>query len=560
MNVVTRRILLQLALIGFFVFGSLVGNARAITSEDLGEWIAVSFATAMTSTLAIDLVWLIQVRRNEGRPLRVSGATASSMLVGAVFAVTQFLSMRAFDLAGDRDPLLAAVSSVVTITIIGVAISRFLSGRYFEEQRRNRLLDEGIAVSLVREDVSDIVHRMQVALGTDIDDALAPARRGIEERLADQERALNQDEWASIAQELRVAARETVRPLSQQLWSSTAGRASPIGGTQVLRNIVTQQPLRPVPLALILIVTGFASTITLYGWGLGLTVVGLSVALIFIILGIANAALDRWPAHHAGIFIAGALVLQLGAFLNFPLREWQQVQPYTWVEAIAAIAIGLVLIVLTSGAGSLRSYRDDVARTFQADIDRELIESIAASRQVAQLARESARILHGTVQTRLIACAVSIERASETQDVDAFQTALREAHDVLTEPARHETPDQTILAHEVQRKVSLWSGLCAIDVDIAPGLGEIGGRSARDVGRVVEEGLSNAIRHGAATAIQVRITGTDADVLVEIDDNGFGPQRGPRGLGSSLLDSVSSAWALTALPIGARLHVTVNAH
>ena len=560
MNVATKRILLQLALIGFFVFGSLVGNARAITSEDLGAWIAVSLITALTSTLTIDLVWLVQFRRNEGRPLRAEEATAISFLVGVTFAVTQYLGSSSFDLVGDREPFIAAVSSVVTITIIGVAISRFLSGRYFEEQRRNRLLDEGIAVSLVREDVADILQRMQVALGTDIDDTLAPARRGIEERLADQERALNQDEWASIALELRAAARDTVRPLSQRLWSSTAGRAVPIGATQVLRNIVTRQPFRPLALALILIVTGFASNITLYGWGLGLIVVGLSVALIYIILGIANAAMDRWPAHHAAIFIAGALVLQLGALLNFPLREWQQVQPYTWAEAIAAILIGLVLIVLTSGAGSLRSYRDDVARTFQAEIDRELIESIAASRQVAQLARESARILHGTVQTRLVACAVAIERASETRDVEAFQAALREAHDVLTEPARQESQDLSTLSDEVQRKVSLWSGLCAIDVDVDPRIGELGGRTARDVGRVVEEGLSNAIRHGAATAIGVRIEGSDAGVRIDIEDNGIGPQRGPRGLGSDLLDSVSNAWQLTALPRGARLHVTVNAY
>ena len=206
----------------------------------------------------------------------------------------------------------------------------------------------------------------------------------------------------------------------------------------------------------------------------------------------------------------------------------------------------------------MRTYRDDVARTFQAGIDRELIESIAASRQVAQLARESARILHGTVQTRLIACAVAIERASETRDVEAFQAALREAHDVLTEPARHEALDEAMLGDEVQRKVSLWSGLCAIDVDIAPGLGHIGGRMARDVGRVVEEGLSNAIRHGAATAIHVRITGTAAEVLVEIDDNGVGPQRGQRGLGSSLLDSVSDAWELTAQTSGARLRVQLS--
>ena len=555
MTVVTRQVLLQLALLGFFFLGSLVGNAQVITSEDLGKWIVVSVMTAVTSTLTIDIAWLVWNRVNVGRPLQVPSAIGFSALVGGVFAVTQFLLIQLLGLTGELDPVTAAVSSVVTITIVGVAVASFVNGDRREKERRRRLLEEGIAVSMVRDDVSDIVHSMQVALGTDIDDALASARRGIEERLADQERALNQDEWASIAQELRAAAHNTVRPLSRELWSSTAGQLAPISISEVLRNIITKQPFRPVPLALILIVSGFASSITMFGWGVGLAVVGLGITLIFIVLGIANAAMDRWPAHHAAIFIAGALSLQIWALLNFPLRAWQQAPPYTWGEAIAAFIFGLLFILLTSGAGSVRTYRDDVARTFQAGIDRELIESIAASRQVAQLARESARILHGTVQTRLVACAVAIERASETRDVEAFQDALREAHDVLTEPARHEAPDATTLDDEVQRKVSLWSGLCAIDVQIDPSLRAASGRMARDAGRVVEEGLSNAIRHGAATAIHVRITGTDADLLIEIDDNGIGPQRGPRGLGSSLLDSVSGSWQLTARSPGARLLV-----
>ena len=555
MNAVTRQVLLQLALFGFFLLGSLVGNARVVTAENLGGWVAVSVLTGVASTLTIDIAWQVWTRRNAGRPLRVTSAVGVSALVGGVFSVTQIGLAQILGLGAERDPLTAAVSSIITITIVGVAVASFINGDRREKERRRRLLEEGIAVSMVREDVTDIVQRMQVALGTNIDDALAPARRGIEERLADQERALNQDEWASIATELRAAAQNTVRPLSRELWFRTAGQLAPVSVSEVLRNIITKQPFRPLPLALILIVTGFATSITLYGWGVGLVVVGLGVALVFIILGIANAAMDRWPAHHAVVFIGGALVLEAGTLINFPLRDWQQAQPYTWGEAIAAIIFGLVFILLTSGAGSLRTHRDDVARTFRSGIDRELIESMAASRQVAQLARESARILHGSVQTRLIACAVAIERASETRDVDAFQEALREAHDVLTEPARHEAPDEATLDDEVQRKVSLWSGLCAIDVDIAPSLRHIGGRTARDVGRVVEEGLSNAIRHGSATSIHVRIARSDSSVSVEIDDNGRGPQHGSPGLGSSLLDSVSPAWQLSARPVGARLRV-----
>jgi len=90
------------------------------------------------------------------------------------------------------------------------------------------------------------------------------------------------------------------------------------------------------------------------------------------------------------------------------------------------------------------------------------------------------------------------------------------------------------------------------------------GRLARDVGRVVEEGLSNAIRHGGAKQIEVRVTGGQpgsafgADgVVVVIEDNGNGPGGGEPGLGSSLLDSVSQTWELEATGSGARLSVVM---
>ena len=305
-------------------------------------------------------------------------------------------------------------------------------------------------------------------------------------------------------------------------------------------------------------IANFANAIAVFGWLVGLALLASGVTAIFVITGIANAAMRKRPARHAVIFIIAALALQLGGLLSFPLREWAGIAPYTWAEYFVGVIVGLFVILLTSGVGSLRTYRDDVARTFQSDIDRERVESVAASRQVAQLARESARVLHGTVQTRLIACAVAIEHAADTSDVEAFQSALHEAHAVLTEPTRSGAPTDLTLEEEVARKISLWAGLCAIDVTIAPHLCDVSGRLARDVGRVVEEGLSNAVRHGAASQIAVSVQPSDVGVDVVIEDDGTGPSNVTPGLGSALLDGVSDQWALTRGTTGARLQVNLR--
>ena len=557
MNAATRRILIQFALLGAFFIGSIGASFTVVTIDSLNAWVYVSAITAVATTLTFDAAWSLWKRTTGGRTLSTRGTVAFSAGIGTAYAIARMLSIQAFGLTPENDALVSFTSSVLTISLIGAALSALITGRRLEEERRRRLLDEGIAVATARQDVIEIAQRMHMTLETDIDTVLAPARRSIEECLADQERLLSQDDWFTAAQQLRSAAQDTVKPLSRELWSRTAARLAPVTARSVLGNIMTRQPFRPLMLTFILLLTGFSAAVDFYGWVWGIGVMGLGVLLIFVILGTANMAMRRWPQHHAALFITGSLVLQLGTLLNFPFRTLGGAPAYTWAEAMTAMFIGILLILLTSGAGSLRAHRDDVVRTFQADIDRELMESIAASRQVARLARESARILHGTVQTRLIACAVAIEQAALTQDVAAFQHALHEAHEVLAQPTRSEHADATTLQEEVARKAQLWSGLCAIDVSIDPGLATIAGRLARDVGRVVEEGMSNAITHGEATALTVSVNASPDGIHVDVTDNGRGLSGGSPGLGSALLDVVASSWDLESLPDGTRLRALI---
>ena len=80
------------------------------------------------------------------------------------------------------------------------------------------------------------------------------------------------------------------------------------------------------------------------------------------------------------------------------------------------------------------------------------------------------------------------------------------------------------------------------------------------VGRVVEEAISNAIRHGHAPRIQVRVT-RDADdqLLVSVTDNGTGPQGGSPGLGSAYLAMVSEGtWSMERSEVGTHVVVPIG--
>ena len=555
-----RSALAAVAVFAAFFLASVLGNAAVITEQNLEAWLIAAALPSMVITVVARGYAVVRARQRGSRQQTLIEGVASSTFVGFLFGILLLLSLHLFELESRNGAAFTLVLLMLSVGIVGLAWVSFVNSWHAENERRRHLLEEGISVALARQEMTDINERLHVALSADIDQALAPTRLSIEERIADEQWSLHADQWDGIARQLRAAAQDTVRPLSRRLWTGTVAKTSPLRVGWILRNIVTKQPFQPLALSLIYVVTSFGSAITDFGWLIGLGVLVSGVLAIFVLLGGANMAMRRWPQHHAMIFILAVVATQATALLNFELMAWAEV-PYTWGQFIGEVFVGVLLILLTSGVGSFRAHRDDVARTFQADIDRELVQSIAASRQSAQLARESARILHGSVQTRLIACAVAIEQASEVKDAEAFQAALHEAQRILQAPTNADDEVHTTVTEEVQRKVGLWAGLCSIDVVIAPEVETMSGRLARDVGRVVEEGLSNAIRHGLAKEIVVRVelvgVGVEDGVVVVVDDNGTGPSNGQRGLGSSMLDSVSSSWELSALDPGARLRVVL---
>lgn len=528
----------------FVLFCLFAAAATAVPITRLADWLPVSVISSLVGALVIAIA--IRAGAQRWLPLSQGRAVTASTVVGGIVGISQVLFAQLLGLDDLWEPGLVIASATLTIGVIGTGAILFVQAYAEQVASRSQRLAASLIINESREDVAEIAGRMRRMLADDIDAALSPARISIEERLRDHADALDDEDWAATARELRAAASETVGPLSRRLWAPVIPGKPRLTLWSIVRDVVTRQPFQPLAMALIVVVTFFAGMVSALGWVEGLSTVLIGTALVWSILTLANAAMRRWPNHHAGLYIATIMVLESIHLLASAARVLLGGLPYSLLEFVVAAVMGVVLVLLTSAFGALRDYREDAARAIVIKADRELMATITASRQVAQLARESARVLHGTVQTRLIACAVTIERASENRDVDAFRAALREAHEVLTQPTLADDAGETTLATEVERKVHLWSGLCDVSVDIDPRLAAIPGRRARDAGRVVEEGLSNAIRHGGADAIAVKVTGAGTGVFIEVRDNGSGPAGGEPGLGSALLANVSASWALEA--------------
>jgi signal transduction histidine kinase len=156
------------------------------------------------------------------------------------------------------------------------------------------------------------------------------------------------------------------------------------------------------------------------------------------------------------------------------------------------------------------------------------------------------------------------EQAIASNDLALLDAALREARSLLMSPFHDETPAGSVRT-EIRRKLSLWEELCVFEVfideqvDDDSGTAESASRSAV-VGRIVEEGVSNAIRHGDATHIIIRVERTiDGALLIEIEDDGTGPTDGAPGVGSALLDQAAGGeWSLNRTDGTTRLRALVG--
>lgn len=548
----------------------LVSNRANIDGSNWLRWLALSLITSALCTGFTALAWRLNQTKRNGLPMTLGASLLTASVIGGAFTLTVAIGSNALGLETTQ-PL--GNQLVIDFTVIAVGAFLLITwvAKITERNtKRAELLDEATSLYLARADAAEISDRIQLILSNSVDDALAPARAAIDSQLVDQGQHLVAEKWQAIASNLRATADQTVRTFSKDLWRQATAADKPVTAVRILRDIINNQPFQVGLIVLIYLITAPGDVIQNLGFLVGAFNLLSGVISIVLVLGGANALMKRAPKYHALIFVSATLLLQTLGLTMWVWRDIWSDTPYTLVDFIVSGLFGVVWIFLTSGVGSLRKFRAQTEENFELELGQDFLATAAANRRLAQLARESARILHGSVQTRLIACAIAIERAAETSDTEAFLRAMNEARHVLAATPLSDPALPTSLADEVARKVGLWSGLCAIDVHIygadSTTTREPSPPTIRDVGRVVEEGLSNAIRHGSATNARVSITLTDESVAIRIEDDGSGlaatARSGAPGLGSSLLDNLTNQWRLvdssTLSPTGATLEVTLS--
>ncbi|TRZ81086.1 MAG: hypothetical protein D4R92_02655 [Actinobacteria bacterium] len=342
---------------------------------------------------------------------------------------------------------------------------------------------------------------------------------------------------AKISQAIKNSAEQSIRPLSKALWKKSANSYPRPRFGPIALSAMREQPIQTFWLTSLIVLLQSINSFIEIGFWRGLLILTITVISVTAICETTNFILKRAPRFGIQIFVTAFIFLQIRRRVTeMQLERWGQT-PLNATTFRTQFIINALSFIFLSILSAWYVINEQSLNKFQDEIDEEQIASITRSKQTADIARDLSRILHGAVQTRLVACAMLIDNSSKTGDDVSLNLALLEALSILQAPLPK--PEVGLdLSSEIARKISLWEGLCSFELQIDPRLENLQNPEPREVGRLIEEGISNAIRHGKASTILISImSGASGSVVIQFDDNASGISKsniGKPGIGNAI--------------------------
>jgi len=178
------------------------------------------------------------------------------------------------------------------------------------------------------------------------------------------------------------------------------------------------------------------------------------------------------------------------------------------------------------------------------------------------LSHRWAIFIHGKILTRLAATALKLETATQSGDTQTFNAAVDSLLKLLKNPDAEFEQLDTDLQTEVSSRLDPWFGLLDIDLQIDQELKSVRNERLHDLGEVIEELVSNSMRHGKSQKIELRVmkAGDREIQIVAIDNAIIAPRESDRryGLGTRIFNLASDGrWSITRIESGTEFKLTM---
>jgi signal transduction histidine kinase len=209
---------------------------------------------------------------------------------------------------------------------------------------------------------------------------------------------------------------------------------------------------------------------------------------------------------------------------------------------------------------ALELIRNDELKASQALQD--AVTKVVSDEFSHTLSHRWAIFIHGKILTRLAATALKLETAANSGDSQTFNDTVDSLLDLLKNPDAEFEQESMDLKSEVSSRLDPWIGLLEVDLHIDSDLESINNPRVRDLGEVIEELVSNSMRHGKAHKISLRVVRAgEKDIqITAVDDSSVAPpvQITRYGLGTRIFNLASDGrWSITRVESGTEFNLTM---
>ncbi|MEY5017866.1 MAG: hypothetical protein RL431_915 [Actinomycetota bacterium] len=532
----------------------LIVTAEYIRNGQSSIWAAVAFSlySAMISaTLAVATRWLVRLAWGTHPRARITvlwllsvGATR-----GAIMGVIVTETGAATEPHFVERILGGATSLPLILGIIAVVVGGVLDHRERVAeltQTVSRLIDRRAqTLKILTAFRSDLAERTSTAI--------MPALSRIS-RLLDPQTDLTR---GTVIGELSNLVDTVVRPLSHDLAANKPEDLPPaIHNSQIPKpewgRTSAFDALQPLWSGIIVVGVAASGVVEFFGAFRGFTMAMLYAGVLIAVLAAFRHVFRRYSFRPLTLIVLASLAHELGG-VAYVYTLWALGFPiFDYPLSIAGIIVATPIVGGSIAAYVILALRRELIEQELRDSNLELGHIVSGYRRTAWLEqRRRAHHLHSTVQSRLHAEARflssrtgilndrELERLHETIDSISDSASVAPAYGI--DPLR-----------ELDKLRDFWAGICEIRLDISDEVRDAlhnNGAPAEAVQLVTTEAITNAIRHGSATQIEVEMRLSNPEVVsVAVTNNGGNVTTEERsGLGMTTYDELTMQWDLSTM-------------
>ena len=543
----TKRVILWALPIGLFV-SVVYDGSRFGTSRPGWLFIAlVAHAVATVVMLALRLLFL-PPSPYEPKPLSTIAIFAFGSLSRS--AVIAELSV-AMKLAPETELGYRLLAGVIlgTFSLSVIALISAVTKEHADSE--SLLLAERESLLVAQETAEQLIEEQRAIITGIVQSSVEPSLLEMSRNLSDPS-IQDSTKLKSAAEAISGFIDEKLRPLSSSLHRKTVIQVPRVEPNLIKPSvvrlpefIVLKDVLSPIAVTIAFVVPNLTGSFPYLGYFAVPAVLAMYLPMfvfqtLFLRLPFTRRPIKSW----VGILSLLALFATSWSPALYVARSLgiQEIDRFGLVPGltVASVISGFTVTYAFIIDNQRMAYVTDLRQANQ-ELDLELNRT---AQQIWHVRQRAAQVLHGSVQASLTAANMRILGASEITEelLEKVQEDVMRASEALTNLENINVDLQS----SFDELVELWHGMCQIKIDADPHLIENITKNqvtAHCVNEIVKECVNNAIRHGHAKQVNVKLENSnDGSLQVTVINDGAANILGEQGVGSQILDEITMHW------------------